>query len=576
MPVPYTFGTATTSIPLSNLDANFNTPVTIGNTTVGLGNTVTTIGNLTLTNATISTGNVTVTTGIFGAGSNTAPSITTTGDTNTGIFFPAADTIAFTEGGTEAMRLTSAGDVAIGITSASHRLHVYDSTNATVMYANSGSTGVYLRLGNSVNQGGYLGYEGTGGTNMTFYTSATEKMRITSTGAVGIGTSSPSSLLNVSGTGASGLLRINRTDGAGFIDINSSNGVAGASIGSTGTQGLQFYTNYSTSPLLAMSIDSSGNVGIGTSSPSTRLNVVGSANVATFDGSSATSISLTGSSRSDLFLIDSGSATDQKRLTIRGDGGNFIFGVENDAVTAFTERMRIDSSGNLLVGATTTNNKFRVYLNSTSEGNASTANFTQDGTGDAAISFLIGVTTEWLVGVDNSDSDTFKINNITGGGNFTNTGLNITTGGNVAISGSLSKGSGSFKINHPLPAKTDTHHLVHSFIEGPQADLIYRGRVTLVDGKATVNIDESATMTEGTFDVLCRDVQCFTTNESDWTPVRGSVTGNILTIESQDATAKSEISWMVIGERKDKHMMYTDWTDENGKVIVEPLKETTN
>jgi hypothetical protein len=29
---------------------------------------------------------------------------------------------------------------------------------------------------------------------------------------------------------------------------------------------------------------------------------------------------------------------------------------------------------------------------------------------------------------------------------------------------------------------------------------------------------------------------------------------------------------MVIGERKDKHMMDTDWTDENGKVIVEPLK----
>jgi len=51
--VPYTFANATTTIALSNLDANFNTPVTIGNTTVGLGNTVTTIGNLTLTNATI-------------------------------------------------------------------------------------------------------------------------------------------------------------------------------------------------------------------------------------------------------------------------------------------------------------------------------------------------------------------------------------------------------------------------------------------------------------------------------------------------------------------------------------------
>ena len=39
--VPFIFGNATTAIPLSNLDANFNTGATIGNTTVGLGNTVT-------------------------------------------------------------------------------------------------------------------------------------------------------------------------------------------------------------------------------------------------------------------------------------------------------------------------------------------------------------------------------------------------------------------------------------------------------------------------------------------------------------------------------------------------------
>jgi hypothetical protein len=80
-------------------------------------------------------------------------------------------------------------------------------------------------------------------------------------------------------------------------------------------------------------------------------------------------------------------------------------------------------------------------------------------------------------------------------------------------------------------------------------------------------------MTEGTFVALCRNMQCFTTNESDWTPVRGSVTGNILTIEAQDNTSTASISWMVIGERQDKHMYDTDWTDENGKVIVEPLKE---
>ena len=54
--VPYTFANATTTIALSNLDANFNTPVTIGNTTVGLGNTVTTLGNVTLAGATVSGG----------------------------------------------------------------------------------------------------------------------------------------------------------------------------------------------------------------------------------------------------------------------------------------------------------------------------------------------------------------------------------------------------------------------------------------------------------------------------------------------------------------------------------------
>ena len=57
--VPFVFGNATTSIPLSNLDANFNTGVTIGNTTVGLGNTVTTLGNVTLTNATVSSASIT-------------------------------------------------------------------------------------------------------------------------------------------------------------------------------------------------------------------------------------------------------------------------------------------------------------------------------------------------------------------------------------------------------------------------------------------------------------------------------------------------------------------------------------
>jgi len=150
------------------------------------------------------------------------------------------------------------------------------------------------------------------------------------------------------------------------------------------------------------------------------------------------------------------------------------------------------------------------------------------------------------------------------------TGLAVT--GALSCTGALSKGSGSFRVSHPLPELNETHQLVHSFIEGPQADLIYRGKIALVAGSATINIDTVAGMTDGTFEVLCRDVQCFTSNESGWNHVRGSVTKNKLTIKCQDQTSTDLISWMVIGERKDPHMYETDWTDENGKVIVEPLK----
>jgi hypothetical protein len=144
--------------------------------------------------------------------------------------------------------------------------------------------------------------------------------------------------------------------------------------------------------------------------------------------------------------------------------------------------------------------------------------------------------------------------------------------GNGVFSGSISKGSGSFKIDHPLPEKTETHHLVHSFVESPQADNIYRGKVDLVDGSATVNIDDAAGMTEGTYVLLNTNTQCFTSNESGWTAVKGSVSGNILTITAQESCSDT-ISWMVVGERHDQHMLDTEWTDENGKVIVEPLKE---
>ena len=105
-------------------------------------------------------------------------------------------------------------------------------------------------------------------------------------------------------------------------------------------------------------------------------------------------------------------------------------------------------------------------------------------------------------------------------------------------------------------------------------DLIYRGKVDLVGGTATINIDTKAGMTEGTFVALCRDIQCFTSNETGWTNVKGSVTGNKITIIAQDNSCTDTISWMVVGERQDDNAKGATCTDNDGNLILEPDKRT--
>jgi hypothetical protein len=184
MAVPNIFGSATSAIPLSQLDQNFATAITLGNTAVYLGNTTTSLGNVTLTNVTISSGNVSVSTATVGAGSNTAPSITTTGDTNTGIFFPAADTIAFSEGGVESMRIDSSGNVGIGTSSPSNHLDVIGSGAQTIRVGSTNGDVANLSMFSNGNATWSLSSD----TVMRFKKDSTEYMRIDTSGNVGIGT----------------------------------------------------------------------------------------------------------------------------------------------------------------------------------------------------------------------------------------------------------------------------------------------------------------------------------------------------------------------------------------------------
>ena len=179
---------------------------------------------------------------------------------------------------------------------------------------------------------------------MSFSTAATEAMRIDSSGNVGIGTSSPSYKADILATNQYAL-RLNTTHADGCFLAIQTNGTAKGYLGIshhlvTGSPSenditlraegnLQFTTGGGTE---RMRIDNSGNVGIGTSSPLDKLTVDGG------------NIRLESSTTQWLYASDTN--------TVKS---GFNFDVANKNLIAYTnaaERLRIDSSGNVLVGGT--------------------------------------------------------------------------------------------------------------------------------------------------------------------------------------------------------------------------------
>ncbi len=159
-------------------------------------------------------------------------------------------------------------------------------------------------------------------------------------------------------------------------------------------------------------------------------------------------------------------------------------------------------------------------------------------------------------------------------GHANNYGVYGTT---VHSVGALTKGSGTFLIPHPLKSEIEGEpwSLAHSFIEGPQCDLIYRGRVDLVDGMASLSIDNKYGMTPGTFVWLTKSdsVQTFTSNETGWDAVKSSFSGDTITIECQNSSSTDTISWMVIAERGDPNIIASTITDDEGNLLIERPSE---
>ena len=492
---------------------------------------------------------------------------------------------------TERMRITSSGNVSLGNQTVNlpsgKGLQIYDSTTPRLKLANS-TTGTASGDGSLLYvSGSDFIIENKESANMRFYTSATERLRIDSDGTLrhtpGGGTSSTYLLGKVENT----------TD---YVFRAQKDGVYSTAI--------VFATQVSGSATECLRIDTSGNINVGSSTVSgtgvhlrpfgniisrrasgalqvfegyqgstltSEIKADGSATFAGGYGSSGVSITSDGEVRADSQVTSNRSSGvcfsaqqgGTQKASISADGSasfaarlspgttslndHAIVATNNNASNGVIVAQNMNSSGSLFQGYDSSSVK-----NVEIKGDGS-ANFTQ--------------TTLQKPGSTDSTQKLLVCKNASGGTQV----VQLFGNGNATFNGAVSKGSGSFRIDHPL--KPETHQLVHSFVEGPQADNIYRGKVELVDGAATVNIDTVAGMTEGTFAALNREIQCFTTNETGWTAIKGSVTGNLLTIVAQDDTCTDTISWLVIGERKDKHMYDTEWTDENGKVIVEPEKE---
>ena len=159
-------------------------------------------------------------------------------------------------------------------------------------------------------------------------------------GNVGIGTSSPDVNLDVTKTSDGIAARFQRSSGGGIVDIETYNGIGG--IGTSDNIPFRLNTNNTE----RMRIDSSGKVGIGTSSPNATLTVSQSSN-------NIFAVERTGVTGSGQFGINI--ETNSQATVSYDDGAQLVFGTaSNPSIhTGFTERMRLNSSGQLYVGGAT-------------------------------------------------------------------------------------------------------------------------------------------------------------------------------------------------------------------------------
>jgi hypothetical protein len=285
--------------------------------------------------------------------------------------------------------------------------------------------------------------------------SATERLRITSAGLVGIGTSAPAELMQLRGSGATKLLLSsadNTTDRGiyfgtsdntvlGYIKQEYSTGTFEISSGSGAySSGIGFRTGGVANRVV---IDSSGRVGIGTTSPGTPLHIA---------------------SQYPSIRLQSNTGSYQQRSTV-GQFDNIMYiECDNDNAVASsaiaftvdsTERMRIDSSGNVGIGTTSpgATSGARLHVHGSTE-NSTLAEF---GTFNLGRGLLIGTAADGAV---NDVYVTYTAQLANYGGHIWKVGSNelarLTKDGQLLVGTSSGRAVGFTSLQAPVQVETTT------------------------------------------------------------------------------------------------------------------------